>query len=112
MILQTNLIPRADALTLTPWLLLIKPRCVGDYALLAHERVHQDQMRRDGTLAFWWRYLTSKKSRYQYELEAYAEQVRRGADVYVCAAHLAKLYGLGVSTAEAEQALLDVVVAG
>lgn len=39
--------------------------------LIAHERCHQDQQRRDGWITFYLRYFTSKEWRYKYELEAY-----------------------------------------
>ena len=32
-------------------------------ALIAHERCHQQQMARGGTLRFYWRYFTSKEAR-------------------------------------------------
>lgn len=46
------------AITL-PWAIYVLPLAMGDARLIAHERVHEDQMRRDGVLRFcaqyiWW----------------------------------------------------------
>lgn len=65
----------ADAFTLAPSITLMRPRWRGDEPLLAHERTHAEQMRRDGWLVFWWRYLTSAAARQAYEVEAYRAQL-------------------------------------
>lgn len=66
MIVCWPLLPRGvAALTLTPWLILMRRESVGDTPLLDHEQTHQAQMRRDGTITFWWRYLTERQARYQ-----------------------------------------------
>lgn len=39
-----------------------------------HEWIHVDQVRRVGWLLFYWRYITSRRWRRQYEREAYAAQ--------------------------------------
>jgi len=57
--------------TTSPWLVLIASSQKDNAALIAHERCHQMQMRRDGLLTFWWGYLTSKHARLAYEIEAY-----------------------------------------
>lgn len=54
-----------------PWLLILSYDQRNNAALIAHEQCHQAQQRRDGTLTFWKRYITSCDWRYRYELEAY-----------------------------------------
>ncbi len=71
-------------------------------ALIAHERCHQSQMARDGTLRFYWRYFTSKQARQQYEIEAYRVWVQvKSDDLYRCARALMQDYGLDVTYQEA-----------
>lgn len=50
-------------------LVLISAKHKDDPGLMAHVRVHLAQQARDGTLTFWWRYLTDK--RLDYEIEAH-----------------------------------------
>jgi hypothetical protein len=54
-----------------PWLIFVSVDYKDHAALIAHERCHQDQQRRDGLLRFWWRYITDKTARQDYEIEAY-----------------------------------------
>ena len=56
---------------ITPWLIFVANDHKDNLALIAHERCHQEQQRRDGTLTFWWRYITDKTARQDYEIEAY-----------------------------------------
>lgn len=71
------------------------------WALIAHERCHQAQMARDGTLRFYWRYFTSKQARQQYEVEAYRAWVRHTpGDLHLCAYWLANSYGLSMTNQE------------
>lgn len=44
------------AITL-PWAIYVLPLSMGDYRLIAHERIHEEQMQRDGVLRFLARYL-------------------------------------------------------
>ena len=75
-------------------------------ALIAHERCHQAQMARDGTLRFYWRYLTSKEARQQYEIEAYRAWVQvKPDDLYRCARALIGSYGLDITYQEATELL-------
>ena len=75
-------------------------------ALIAHERCHQKQMTRDGTLTFYWRYITSTEARQQYEIEAYRVWVQvKPDDLYRCASALVRDYGLGVTYQEATELL-------
>ena len=67
-------------------------------ALIAHERCHQQQMRRDGTLAFYWRYFTSRSDRQRYEIEAYRVWVSIAPDdIWRCANALVNEYGLDMA---------------
>ena len=75
-------------------------------ALIAHERCHQRQMARDGTLRFYWRYLTSKSARQDCEIEAYRVWVQvKPDDLFRCARALIGSYGLGITYQEAIELL-------
>ena len=75
-------------------------------ALIAHERCHQAQMARDGTLRFYWRYFTSKQARQQYEIEAYRVWVQvEPNDLWRCVRALTGSYGLGITDQEAVELL-------
>lgn len=76
MIVYSNfLMPKwADGRTLGP-IIQIRPSKKDDKDLLVHEKVHQQQWRRNPVL-FYFRYLFSKKWRLRYELEAYREQLK------------------------------------
>lgn len=52
-------------------LVLISAKHKDDPGLMAHVRVHLAQQAQDGTITFWWRYLTDKRKRLDYETEAY-----------------------------------------
>jgi hypothetical protein len=75
-------------------------------ALIAHERCHQGQMARDGTLRFYWRYLTDKEARQDYEIEAYRVWVQaKPDDLWRCVRALTGSYGLGLTDQEAIELL-------
>jgi heme/copper-type cytochrome/quinol oxidase subunit 3 len=57
--------------TTSPWMILIASSQKDNAALIAHERSHQMQQRRDGLLTFWFGYLFNKTKRLNYEVEAY-----------------------------------------
>ena len=107
MIVRTRMLWFADGLTISQRLILLHPAHANDAALLAHERTHQAQMARVGTLRFWWRYLTSKAFRQASEVEAYRVQIAHGASPAACARHLASLYRLGLSERAAAALLSD-----
>ncbi len=92
-------------MTLAPGLILIHPRCRGDAGLLAHEQVHVRQMRRDGLLRFWWRYMTSRAHRLAYEVEAYRVSLAYGSSLASVARTLATGYWLGINEQQARAAL-------
>lgn len=54
-----------------PGIILIGKSNKGNAALIAHERCHHDQQRRDGYLRWCWRYVTDRRARLDYEIEAY-----------------------------------------
>lgn len=58
-------------ITLHRRLVLIAKKHQHDPGLIAHYKCHLAQQARDGTLTFWWRYLTDKRKRLAYEIEAY-----------------------------------------
>ena len=107
MIITTRLLFFAAGLTVSQRLIVIHPKHRDDKPLLAHERCHQQQMARVGTLRFWWRYLTSKAFRQASEVEAYKVQIAHGASPAACARHLANLYRLGLSENAAAALLSD-----
>ena len=107
MILHTSLLWFAAGFTVSQRLILLHPAHANDTALLAHERVHQEQMSRVGTLTFWWRYLTDKAFRQASEVEAYKVQIRHGAKHSSCARHLATHYWLNLDYNTAYNLLKD-----
>lgn len=52
-------------------LVLVSQKHQHDLGLIAHYKCHLAQQARDGTPTFWWRYLTDKRKRLAYEIEAY-----------------------------------------
>lgn len=95
----------AQAMTLTPRLILLHPARANDAALIAHEQKHAEQMRAAGTLTWWARYLLSRDFRRQQEVEAYRVQIERGASLEGCARNLATLYSLGIDLPTARELL-------
>ena len=60
----------------------------------------------DGTLRFYWRYLTSKEARQDYEIEAYRVWVQvEPADLWRCVRALIGSYGLDITYQEATELL-------
>lgn len=93
---------------IVPWLLLINIKHRRNWGLLAHERCHQDQQRRDGWLRFMWRYATSREHRLAYELEAYRVWMHLEPQrTSHFAAAMADKYDLGVSYIEAYALLTE-----
>lgn len=98
-------VPFADGLAICPSLVLIRAKYKDNLPLRVHELVHVSQQETDGTLTFWWRYLTSRAHRQSYEVEAYKVQIRAGSSLDTCAGHLANDYYLGISFTQAQQLL-------
>lgn len=77
-----------------------------DPALLAHEHVHCQQMRKVGTLKFWIAYLLSRKFRMAAEVEAYRVQLMlQPWRLDAFSRSLASVYLLGITEEEARTAL-------
>ena len=55
----------------TPSIIVIDKNNKDKEALIAHERVHQEQQRKYGWLKFYFKYLTNKQFRFDMEVEAY-----------------------------------------
>ena len=55
----------------TPSIIVIDKNNKNKEALIAHERVHQEQQRKYGWFKFYFKYLTNKKFRFEMEVEAY-----------------------------------------
>ncbi len=101
MIIYTRLLWFAAGFAPLPNVILIHPKYRNDLPLHVHEKVHQEQMRRVGLIAFWWRYLTDKDFRQACEVEGYKVQVARGADLNACARNLATKYRLNLTIEQA-----------
>jgi hypothetical protein len=85
-----------------PWLIFVSVDYKDHAALIAHERCHQDQQRRDGWLRWVWRYITDKQARLDYEVDAYRVWVQVApGDLWRCVYWLRTGYGLQLSDAEA-----------
>lgn len=85
-----------------PWLMLVAIEYRNHAPLLAHERIHQDQQRRDGLLTFWFGYLFNKTKRLNYEVEAYKVWVQVAPkDLERCVWYLTKSYEFNLTDAEA-----------
>ncbi|MBL0420864.1 hypothetical protein JI739_10955 [Ramlibacter sp. AW1] len=107
MIVHSRMLVWACGMTVTPRLIIIHPRFRGHPGLLAHEKVHAEQMRRDGLLRFWWRYASSRRHRLAYEVEAYRVSMAHGCTLASAARTLATGYWLGIDEQQARHALLD-----
>ena len=92
-------------LTLLPNLMFIRKDCRDNVPLIEHEKTHQNQMRRDGVLKFWFCYLFLPKYRQAYEVEAYRVSIVHGASIDACAVHLAEMYFLGLTFEQAKELL-------
>ena len=55
----------------TPAIIVIDKNNKNKEALIAHERVHQEQQRKYGWFKFYFKYLTNKQFRFEMEVEAY-----------------------------------------
>ena len=55
----------------TPSIIVIDKNNKNKEALIAHERVHQEQQRKYGWFKFYLKYLTNKQFRFEKEVEAY-----------------------------------------
>lgn len=98
----------ADGMAVSPRLVFVHPRARGNAALLAHEQVHCEQMRRIGTLRFLWLYLSSPRFRLLAEVEAYAVSLRfHPGNLNHYAQLLARRYWLRVPVAEAKRLLAE-----
>lgn len=92
--------------SITPWLMFVSIEYKDHAALIAHERCHQDQQRRDGLLTFWFRYFTNKQARQDYEVEAYKVWVHVAPkDLERCVWYLTKSYEFNLTDAQARKLL-------
>lgn len=95
----------AQALTVSPSLVLILPARLSDLALIAHEETHARQQKEFGWLKWWAKYLLSREFRMEMEVEAYQVQMAHGASLSACARNLATLYCLRITYEQAVLAL-------
>ena len=106
MILYPKYFPVAG-FTPLPWLMFIRESSSESLPLHKHEETHQQQMRDDGILLFWFRYLFLKQWRLQYEVEAYKVQIAAGAPLEGCADYLSRMYYLSITIDQARKLLLN-----
>ncbi len=105
-ILATPLLFWADGMTVTPNLVVVRPRVRSDAGLLAHEAVHGRQMQEVGVLRFWWWYFTCPAFRLWAEIEAYRVSLQyQPAGLRHFARAIAHGYLLRVSASQAERLL-------
>lgn len=88
-----------------PWLMILAYDQRNNAALIAHERCHQDQQRRDGVLTFWHRYIFNKDWRYRYELEAYRVWLDTAPNDFWLVVSMMQNYGFNISQSELINAL-------
>lgn len=112
MIIKLPFIPflSISAITLSPNLIIANKFDIDNSEwLLQHEQIHQEQMRRIGTLTFHWRYITNSKFRLVYEIEAYHDSYKRlPSNLYNFARSLCDSYWLSVSMEDA----MDMITTG
>lgn len=84
----------AQAMSVSPGLILIIPGRKDDGALIAHELKHAEQQEAAGLFRWWAKYLLSKAFRQAQEVEAYRVQIAHGASREVCARNLSTMYRL------------------
>lgn len=91
-----------------PFLMILAQSHKDNKALIAHEECHQQQQRRDGLLAFWWKYLTSKPARLAYEVEAYKVWLKVAPlDIHKVVNWLTDNYGLDLTHKQAYKLLTE-----
>ena len=98
-------LPINRGICVNQWLILMPQRVRGQYAYVAHEQCHQEQMRKTGTWTFWWRYLTDQQFRINAEVEAYKVQIEFGETLDYCAYQLSIGYRDGMPLADAYKLL-------
>lgn len=100
-VVYTQLLFWAGGFTVNQNLILINSKYTNDTRLVEHEKVHIAQMKKVGTLKWWFNYIISKKFRLSAELEAYKKQASLGADINRLAYFLSHNYFLGITQEQA-----------
>lgn len=89
-------------------LVLISAKHKDDPGLMAHVSVHLAQQARDGAITFWWRYLTDKRKRLDYEIAAYRAWIDASPkDRYKVLYWLTHNYNVGLSGPQIEVMLTE-----
>ncbi len=96
MIIETRFLFFASGITINQNLILVKPGYLTNEPLIAHERCHQEQMKRIGTVTFWLKYIFSKRFRLETEIEAYCVSIEKGANLESCAWNISNDYMLDI----------------
>lgn len=85
-------------------LIFIRPKYSFDVGLLEHEKTHVKQFWKNPFFGLW--YLFSKKARFEYEVQAFREQLKYSPDkAELFASFLATKYNLGITQEQALVAL-------
>lgn len=106
LIIPTTFVPKGfSAFTIWP-LILIRPECQYDFALIEHELVHY---REQAWITPFWGlcYLLSKKFRLAAEVRAYTRQIEVGGITIEQASLLLTHYRLNITQEQALQALIE-----
>lgn len=105
MIIKLPFIPftSISAITISPNLIIADRFDIENSEwLLQHEQIHQEQMRRIGTIKFHWKYITDSKFRLEAEVEAYHDSYKRlPSNLFNFARSLRESYWLDVSMDDA-----------
>ena len=111
-VVHTKLLFWANGMALTSRLILIHPSRRGDEALLAHERVHCEQIAAEPFVVwFWLKYLFNDAFRLRTEVQAYKVQIAampeaaRESALENAARLLANNYRLAITLDEARELL-------
>jgi hypothetical protein len=95
----------------SPNMIVIKKDAYNKPALIAHERHHQKQQLKEGTLKFFFKYLTSKDYRFRMELEAYKVWYQMSPnDLERLVFIMTNSYGFNVSKDEVQKLLKEPLI--
>jgi len=87
--------PKFDAITIGTYI-FARPSVRLQKGIIEHEKVHVRQFKKE-PIIFWFKYLFSKKYRFEYESEAYATSIRNGMEIEVAVNILRTKYKLNVT---------------
>jgi hypothetical protein len=119
-VIETKWLFWADGFTINSNLIVIRPGIINKESLIAHEKVHCEQMLKVGAVYFWFKYLICSDFRFRVEAEAYATsvKVKTGSNDIVelsnCANnyayYLSKHYYLGISADKCKAEIMKYLI--